>query len=199
MENNEQDKNQIIKTNRADQIINEHIGFSMVAGAIPIPFLDIAAVTAIEVDMIHQLSLLHKVNWDLNLGKSVVSSLLSASLGIYLGWAATSAVKTIPGVGTIIGISAQVILAGATTYALGKIFDLHFSNEGTLENFDFDKMKDTFQDFFTQGEKIAKKQQEEMKKEDPLDRLKKLTELQKMGAITEEEFEKAKQSILKDI
>jgi hypothetical protein len=34
-----------------------------------------------------------------------------------------------------------VVLAGASTYALGKVFQYHFENGGTIYNFDVDKMK----------------------------------------------------------
>ena len=39
-----------------EKIITDHVGFSMIAGAIPIPVLDILAVSAIQLDMIRQLA-----------------------------------------------------------------------------------------------------------------------------------------------
>lgn len=46
-----------------DQIINEHVGFSMAVGAIPLPVLDFTAVTAIQIDLIRQLAKKHEVDF----------------------------------------------------------------------------------------------------------------------------------------
>ena len=41
---------------KVQEIIQNHIVFSMIAGAIPLPLADIAAVTAIQLDMIKQIA-----------------------------------------------------------------------------------------------------------------------------------------------
>jgi len=47
----------IIKAEKdVEKIIYDHVGFSMIAGAIPIPVLDLLAVSAIQFDMIRQLA-----------------------------------------------------------------------------------------------------------------------------------------------
>ena len=48
----------------ADRIINTHLGFAMVAGAIPVPIVDIAAVTAIQMDMLNQLAKTYEVDFN---------------------------------------------------------------------------------------------------------------------------------------
>ncbi len=50
-----------------------------------------------------------------------------------------SAVKAVPWIGTLHGIGSQRILSGSSTYALGKVFQFHFENNGTDYNFDVGK------------------------------------------------------------
>jgi uncharacterized protein (DUF697 family) len=179
----------------SEKIIHNHIAFSMIAGAIPVPIVDIVAVTAIQVDMIHQLAELYSVDFNKDKGKSIATSLTGTTFA-RLG---ASAIKTIPGVGTWLGVTFQVILAGASTYALGQLFNNHFSSKGNLFDFDTEAMKKKYEEYVEKGKKVAENLYKEQKSSDNLDTIEKLHKLKESGAITEEEFEKAKQSILDKI
>ncbi len=195
MENNE--------TKSTDGIILSHVIFSMTAGAIPIPLLDIAAVTAIQIDMIRQLASRYNVDFNQDLGKSIVSSIVSSSLarvGAYgLARAGASMVKSIPVVGSVIGIGSQVILSGASTYALGKLFDMHFSKNGTLFDFKVDDMKEQFNNLFKEGKKVADGLRKKNKDNDVFSTIEKLNKLKEIGAITEQEYEDTKKKLLENI
>jgi len=178
-----------------DNLIKKHIIFSMTAGAIPIPLADIVAVTAIQLDMIKEIAEIYSVDYDKNKGKSLASSLAGASFARF----GASIIKAIPGVGTIVGLGTQVILSGASTYALGKIFDSHFLEEGDLFNFDTDSVKSTYNDLLKKGKDVAKGIKKDLKSEDTFETIEKLKELKESGAITEEEFESTKKKLLKKI
>jgi len=188
---------------KIDKIISRHILFSMTAGAIPIPLVDIAAVTAIQVDMIKQIAEVYNVPFDNDKGKSIVTSLAGASLahmgGATAGRIGASVLKSIPLVGTFLGVSTQVVLSGATTYAIGKAFDLHFSKDGTFVDFKAEEIKKSFDEFFQKGKEIVEKLKKDTKDEDALDTIEKLNKLKESGAITKKEFEDAKKKILEKI
>jgi uncharacterized protein (DUF697 family) len=57
----------------------------------------------------------------------------------------------IPVAGTIIGGVSVPLLAGATTFAVGRVFIQHFETGGTFLDFDVDKMKNYFQQEFEKG------------------------------------------------
>lgn len=181
---------------KADSIINSHLGFAMVAGAIPVPIVDIVAVTAIQMDMLQQLANLYKVDFNNERGKSLVSALIGTAIGTTIGRLGASAVKSIPGIGTLLGIGSQVILSGATTYAIGKVFQSHFQNNGTLFDFSVDAMKAKFEEFLNIGKKIAKEKEKEQNEDDIISTINKLKELKDNGAITEEEYESTKKELL---
>ena len=175
-----------------DEIIKSHVIFSMTAGAIPIPLADIAAVTAIQVDMIKQLAQFYGADFDQNKGKTIVSAVTGATAA-RIG---ASIVKSIPGVGTLIGIGMQMILSGASTYALGHLFKNHFSKSGTMLNISLSIMKKSYDVLFKQGKKFARKIKGTMKKDDTIATIEKLKDLRRADLITEEEFQKTKAKIL---
>jgi len=178
-----------------DEIIKKHVIFSMTAGAIPIPLVDIAAVTAIQLDLIKDIAELYDVPYDKNQGKSIASALAGASFARF----GASIVKSIPGIGTLAGLASQVVLSGASTYALGKIFESHFSADGDLFTLETDAVKQKYKEFLKKGKDFASGLRKEGDGEDVLATIEKLQGLKESGAISEEEFQKTKKELLKKI
>ena len=148
----------------AETIVRNHILFSMGAGAIPVPVADILAVSASQLDMIRQLCKVYDVDFHETQGKAIVSALTTATLA-RLG--AGSLAKMIPLVGSIVGSVANAILSGASTYALGQVFKVHFETGGTILDFDSDRLKKMYREQFEKGKKVAeelRKQKEARKK-----------------------------------
>jgi len=167
------------KTNHANTIVKNHIIWSMGAGFIPVPIADLFAVTAIQLDMIRQLSNLYDVDFKETSGKAIITSLSGASVA-RMG---ARAIKFIPGVGSVLGGVTLAVLSGASTYALGEVFKAHFENGGTFLDFDISRIKRMYDESFEKGKDVAKdihKEQEETKKKaaaaekDPLERIKEL-------------------------
>lgn len=179
-----------------EKIIRRHVGFSMVAGAIPAPIVDIVIVTAIQMDMIRQLAGAYGVDYNEERGKSISASIMGATAGTLVGRVGASAVKAIPVVGWLLGIGSQVIFSGASTYALGKVFQSHFKKDGTMFDFNSDKMKDRFRSFFERGKKVAENMRDKPNEDDIVATIEKLKELKDKGAISEDEFESSKKDLL---
>jgi uncharacterized protein (DUF697 family) len=139
------------------KIINDHVVFSLVGGAIPVPVLDIAAVTAIQIDMLKQLARLYDIEFNDEIGKSLVSSIFGTALGTSIGRAGASMVKTIPVIGPILGISSQVVLSGTTTYAIGYLFNKRFQERAGLGDFNFDDEKEFFNELLKKGKEFVEK------------------------------------------
>ena len=69
-----------INTQReADEIVRSHVLWSMGAGLMPIPLFDIAAVTAIQIDMLKQLTACHGVDFSQSHGKAFVGALTGST------------------------------------------------------------------------------------------------------------------------
>jgi len=88
-----------LRKENANSIIRNHMIWSMGAGFIPVPIADFFAVTAIQLDMIRQLSRLYDVDFKETSGKAIITSLSGASVA-RMG---SRVIKFIPGVGSILG------------------------------------------------------------------------------------------------
>jgi len=183
------------EANNIDDIIKTHVIYAMTAGAIPVPLADFVAVSAIQYDLIQKVADFHKVDYDSNKGKTLATSIAGASVS-RIG---SSIIKALPGVGTLIGIASQVIVSGATTYALGKLFDNHFANNGTLDSLNTEAVKSKYREYVEKGKDYAKNLKKNFSKDDVLSTIEKLKELKDSGAISEAEFESLKEKLLKKV
>lgn len=145
-----------------DPIIRNHIVWSMGAGLIPLPIADIAAVSAVQLDMIKQMSRIYSVDFNEMQGKSLITTLVGSSMARV----GASAIKLIPGIGSIVGSVAMPVLSGASTYALGQVFRQHFETGGTFLDFDVDRLRKYYTEQFEKGKKVAEdiKREEDEKK-----------------------------------
>ncbi|MCB0581150.1 MAG: DUF697 domain-containing protein, partial [Phaeodactylibacter sp.] len=87
------------KASRARKIIQSNALFAAAGGAIPVPVLDVGAVTLVQLDMLKALCQLHEVNYSELEGKAIITA-LSGSMMARLS---ASAFKIIPGIGTLLG------------------------------------------------------------------------------------------------
>jgi len=138
------------------EIIRRYVLWSMAAGLVPFPFVDLAAVTGTQLKMISALAAHYKTPFDADRGKSIIGSVLGtlSAMSIARG-VLGSLVKSIPVVGTAGGIALVPAMSGAATYALGKVFAAHFESGGTLLSFNAATMKEEFARQLKAGEEIA--------------------------------------------
>src|SRR5262249_16062257 len=137
-------------------IVRKYMYWSMGAGLIPLPYVDIAAVTGVQIKMLADLASHYGIPFSKNRGKEIVAALIGGTLpGPIAGSMLGSAVKMVPVVGPIVGGVSVPLLSGATTYAVGKVFIQHFESGGTFLDFDPTKVKEHFQEEFEKGKVAA--------------------------------------------
>lgn len=141
----------------ANKITNRYILWSMGAGLVPIPIIDVATIVGVQLRMLSQLSKYYGIEFSEERGKGLVSSLIGgiATESIAHG-SIGSLIKSIPGAGTLFGMIAMPVSAGATTYAIGKVFTQHFASGGNLLNFNPDEVRETFNSSVEEGKKVAR-------------------------------------------
>ena len=59
-------------------------------------------------------------------------------------------------VGTLAGLAASVGLAATSTWALGQLFQAHFEEQGTLEDFDPEAARPVYEDLMERGRRFAR-------------------------------------------
>ena len=141
----------------ANNHVKRYMWWSIGAGLIPVPLLDLGALAGVQLKMLHRLSQHYDVAFSENRGKSIIAALIGTITtdSLHRG-AFTSFIKSIPFIG-IIGAVSMPIYAGATTYAIGKVFIQHFESGGTFLDFDPKKVKNYFATLYEEGKLAASK------------------------------------------
>ncbi len=148
-------ENDRIKLDQAENVVKTYMYWSMGVGLIPIPLLDVAAVSGVQLKMLSEISKIYEIKFSENAGKTIIASLLGGvTAGTLTRSSFTSFIKSIPIIG-ILGSLSMPIYSGAATWAIGKVFIQHFASGGTFLTFDPQKVKDYFNELFKQGLTIA--------------------------------------------
>jgi uncharacterized protein (DUF697 family) len=130
---------------QADLIVKKYMNWSFVGGLIPIPLVDLAAVSGIQVKMLYDLAKLYDVQFKTQAAQSAIASLLGSVVpSVVTNTALGAGLKFIPIVGTTLGVITMPALSLASTYAIGRIFTTHFETGGTLLDFDAAKVREHF-------------------------------------------------------
>lgn len=118
--------------------------FSAGVGFIPIPLADWAAVSALQLKLVSDLSDVYGVEFRESRVSSILGSLVGGWAGTTAGYGLVHVVRALPVVGPILAGLTVPATAGASTYAVGKVFMQHFAAGGTLLDFDPDKMREYY-------------------------------------------------------
>lgn len=148
------------KEQRALKLTKRYVLWSMGGGLIPIIGIDIAAIFAAQLKMISEMSKIYGVEFKEHRARNIITTLIG-SLGIVpIGTGILfSAMKLVPGAGTLAATISLPISAGAITYATGKVFIAHFESGGTLLNFNANGMKAAYKKMFEEGKQVAAAEQ----------------------------------------
>ena len=182
------------KEQQADKVIGSHVVWALGGGLIPVPLLDIAAVTAIQMDMLTQLADVYEVEFSNSTGKAFVSGLTGSTFA-RLG---ASLIKAVPGIGTVIGGISMSAMSGASTYAVGQVAKNVFGSKGSLTEVDLQWAKDAYSEAYERGKNFVSRVEKDNSK-DVYESLDKLGKLREQGVITDEEFEAQKQKLLERV
>lgn len=143
----------------AMEIVHRNMAWAAGGGLIAIPFLDIAAVTSVQLKMIKELTNVYDIKFSKKLGRSIIASILGGAGSSALAYSKVGAIatgslmKVVPLVGTFFGAATMSVFATAITYGVGKVFIKHFEKGGTLEDLDVDEAK---KEVHAEAEKHAK-------------------------------------------
>lgn len=133
--------------------IRKHALLAGVAGLVPLPYIDVAGVGVVQVEMVRQLAAIYGVPIDLDVVKRLVTTMLGAKLTQTVFQWIASAVKSIPGPGTAVGEVIQGAISVSITYAMGKAAAAYFAQEGRLSD---EQLKAAYSEHLTEGREFAR-------------------------------------------
>lgn len=184
------------QTQQAEKIIRSHVLWSMGGGLIPIPLVDFAAVTAIQMEMLQQLSRLYGRDYSRQLAKTFVSALTGTTIA-RLG---ASFLKAIPGIGSALGGVSMSVMSGASTYAIGQVVAAHFASDGTLFDLDPARAREAYESAYESGKSYVSNLERDKNQAntaaDIYQSLEQLGRLRDQGVLSEAEFQAKKTELL---
>jgi len=137
---------------RAERVIRRNMWWSAGAGLLPVPMVEFAAITAVQVKLIKELADLYDTPFRKDGAKAAVVSLVgglgSVALGKTVAW---SSLRYIPVIGLPVAALSLSGVAAGVTWAVGKVFTSHFELGGTMLDFDAEKMREHFKQEFANG------------------------------------------------
>lgn len=139
----------------ADKLIYNHTLGAMGIGLIPLPLIDIGALTALQIRLICKLSQLYGQSFSHDKAKNIIGALIGSLTSVSLAVPVGSLIKFIPIVGHTVSVLVMPASGGASTYALGKVFVQHYESGGTFLSFDPAAVKAHFAELLREGRKFT--------------------------------------------
>ena len=128
----------------------------MGASLIPVPWVDLAAVGAVQLKLLARITQIYGVPFQESRGKALIGFLGGFIVPHAAAFGSVgSLLKAVPGVGALAGTPAAVAFSGAYTWALGNVFIQHFESGGTFLSFDPEQVKDHFRAQFEKERETA--------------------------------------------
>ncbi len=140
-----------------DRIIRHHMYGAAGVGLVPIPLVDLAGLTGVQINMLRKLAKAYDVPFSKDRAKHIIGTMVGSAVPVSISGTVASLIKAIPIIGQTTGAVTMSMLGGASTYALGKAFDKHFSSGGTFLDFDTTALKDYYTKMMKEGEKLLSK------------------------------------------
>ena len=116
--------------------------WSGAAGLIPVPFVDLATVGGVQIQMLRRLSQIYEVPFSKNQGKSIIAGVAGSMIPATSALGTAILMKGVPVVGSLISALAMPALSAGATYAIGMAFIEHFASGGTLLDFSASEYRD---------------------------------------------------------
>jgi uncharacterized protein (DUF697 family) len=119
----------------AEKLVERFSLWGGAAGLIPVPFVDLATVGGVQIQMLRRISKIYNVPFSANRGKALIAALAGAMIPAGSGLGAASLSKSVPIAGAVVSALAMPTLSAGATYAIGMAFIEHFASGGTLLDF----------------------------------------------------------------
>lgn len=139
----------------AQDLVKKTMYASMAAGLVPVPLFDFVVVTGIQLEMLRRLSHIYGVTFMEGKGKNALAALVGGSFPTSITPVVASLTKMIPLVGSTLGALTLPLMAGASSYAIGKVFIQHFESGGTFLTFDPETVREYYAEQLKEGKVAA--------------------------------------------
>jgi uncharacterized protein (DUF697 family) len=145
-----------ISKEQISKLIRNHVYGSMGVGLIPVPMVDFIGITGVQLNMVRKLAGYYDIPFSKELTKNLIISLIGGAVPAAAAYPVASTIKFIPIVGQSLGAVSMPVIAGASTFAVGKVFYRHFASGGTFLTFDPNIAREYYEEMFQKGKDVVK-------------------------------------------
>ena len=122
-----------LRRRKAIAIVERYANGSAIGGAIPVPLVNAAAITALMVRMVKSLSELYGVPFERSRTRAVVVALMGGALPTGFATIATSTLSyVVPGL-NLIGLAVASVTSGAYARSIGQLYIEHFESGAAVD------------------------------------------------------------------
>ncbi len=144
------------REDRAMAVFMKHAPYIAGAVIVPLPLVETVWVAGVQLKMLKEISDIYGVPFQRNAGKAAIGALVGGHSAFSAAKVASELfMRSVP----VLGYAARVIstagLGLAVSYALCKVFVMHFESGGTFLTFDTAKMKEYFAIRYKEGSALA--------------------------------------------
>lgn len=152
----ETDKPVTALPNTVTRLIHRHSLYAVAGALIPVPMIEVVTSTSAQIHLVAQLCDIYQVRFSDQAIKASLATFASVALPASgLGAAAYMAARAVPVIGPLLSLTTAPVLAGAMTWAVGRVFAWHFEKGGTIEDFRTADAVDRFKQEFAEGKRRA--------------------------------------------
>jgi len=145
-----------VSAEQISKLIRHHVYGSMAVGLVPIPMVDFLGIAGIQLNMVRKMAEYYDIPFSKDMTKNLIISLIGGAIPASAAYPVASSIKFIPLIGQTLGAVSMPVIAGASTYAVGKVFYRHFASGGTFLTFDPEKARAYYEEMFQKGKTIVK-------------------------------------------
>lgn len=142
----------VSRIDETERLIKRQSLVALAVGAVPLPWLDLAVLASLQLDLVRRLAERYGVAFSDQADKSAVAALLGGTFPVSVSINLASLVKGMPIVGSVLGGASVAVIGAASTYAIGRVFVQHFESGGTMLTFDPEKVRAYYAEQTARGE-----------------------------------------------
>lgn len=126
----------------AQKIVARWSRWSVAVSFIPAPFVDMAAISGVQVKMIYELCKHYEVDFEHKAALAIASGVAGgAAVQTVAGVVAKQMVRFAPGVGPVFMFAVEPAISYVTTKAIGLAFISHFEADGRMHDFNPERIR----------------------------------------------------------
>jgi len=142
---------------KTDGLIKNHVMMASAASLVPVPLFDIAAITGVQLRLIAKLANLHGKSFSESAARNTIAGLVGGVFGHGAGiLTAISLIKFVPGFGWMLGAVSLPVVAGASTYAIGRVYARHFESGGSVYDISVESVRAYYNEQLKKGRRLAR-------------------------------------------